>query len=175
MCRFGLPVTSTCFSDHCNLIPIPEHVNHVRFPLRTIFDAKYASLVPNTANGEKMERKFVNEMKYRKEILNGWEKKNAISGFWCKKYAPFLWLKTLLSHFDRIIVEWMQTVDSYQPICITESEEERKKTCRHSSQSIHFIQLNRLLFVRDIHIKANHLLKRSRNEQRKRKKKAHTQ
>lgn len=127
MCRFGLPVTSTCFSDHCNLIPIPEHVNHVRFPLRTIFDAKYASLVPNTANGEKMERKFVNEMKYRKEILNGWEKKNAISGFWCKKYAPFLWLQTLLSHFDRIIVEWMQTVDSYQPICITESEEERKK------------------------------------------------
>lgn len=88
MCRFGLPVTSTCFSDHCNLIPIPEHVNHVRFPLRTIFDAKYASLVPNTANGEKMERKFVNVkwLREKKMLFQVFDAKNMRHFFGSKPF-----------------------------------------------------------------------------------------
>lgn len=53
----NIPVTLASISIHCNPIPIPVHVNHVRFPLRTIFAVIYAFLVPNTAKKEKMNKR----------------------------------------------------------------------------------------------------------------------
>lgn len=55
-----LPVTSTLTSDHCNRIPILVHVNLVRFPLQTIFVARYAFLVQDTANEKKRKEIHIN-------------------------------------------------------------------------------------------------------------------